>query len=178
MQKKPALLALFILIHLSFLAQMQIQSDDGEKAFDKEVFPLNRALLDAGVAALLTPEVPFTSGQQTIAARIKNFGTDILSSLTIEWKYNGDAQTPVNWAGSLAPGDTIDVDLGSILLLANQANEIIAWTSNPNNMTDTETFNDTSVVNNLYAGLSGIYTLGGGSADFNNFTEAVYGRGR
>lgn len=43
--------------------------------------------------------------------RIKNFGTEALTSCSLLVTYNGVAQAPVYWTGSLAPGDIQDVTL-------------------------------------------------------------------
>lgn len=129
--------------------------------------------LDLGLTAVLPPQTPFSSGQQTVAARLKNFGATEITSLTIEWKHNDTLQTAVNWTGQLSPGAELEIDLGSLDLTVNQAHEIHAWTVDPNGMTDPVNLNDTSSIKDLYAGLAGIYTLGGSSPDFNTFTEAA-----
>lgn len=130
-------------------------------------------VLDAGVVAVLPPEAPFSPGQQPILARIKNFGATTLTSLDIEWAHNGSPQTIVNWTGSLASGDTAVVNLGQLNLPVSQGNEIAAWSASPNGMADPVAFNDSSTVENVYAALSGTYTIGGASPDFASFTEAA-----
>ncbi|MEM9823357.1 MAG: right-handed parallel beta-helix repeat-containing protein, partial [Bacteroidota bacterium] len=130
-------------------------------------------MVDAGIVAILPPEVPFAAGDQDIFVRIKNFGSDTLTQLTLDWTYNDSTQASVGWLGSLASGDTLEVALGTINLSINQAHTFKAWTSNPNGAMDTYAINDTSLLEDLYAGLSGQYTIGGTDPDFVNFTEAA-----
>ncbi|MEO1263025.1 MAG: CARDB domain-containing protein [Bacteroidota bacterium] len=129
--------------------------------------------LDAGVILVVHPTVPFAAGTQSIAAVIKNFGTSPLTSLTVNWEHNDTLKTAVNWTGNLASGDTAVVNLGTLDLAIIQSHEIISWSSDPNGMADPLAINDTSSVENLYAALSGTYTLGGSSPDFMDFAEAT-----
>ena len=130
-------------------------------------------MTDAGVEAILSPTVPFAAGSQNVMASIKNFGSDALTSLTLNWSHNGTGQTAVNWTGSLATGDTAQVQLGSLTLPIKQSHDIAVWSSNPNGGTDLVSVNDTASVSALYAALSGVYTLGGASPDFTDFAEAA-----
>ncbi len=131
------------------------------------------AAVDAGVIALGVPEAPFAVGDQLVKATFKNFGTDTITTIVIDWELNGLAQAPINWTGMLASDDTLEVALDIVNFELAQAYNFKAWTSLPNTIADPAAVNDTSSINNIYAGLGGSYTLGGTTPDFANFTEAA-----
>jgi hypothetical protein len=82
-----------------------------------------------------------------VVADIRNYGTNQVTSATIDWEVNGVAQTPVSFTGVL---DTIgglgsavsSITLGNVLFSAGTY-DIKAWTSLPNGIVDTTNFNDT-----------------------------------
>lgn len=129
--------------------------------------------VDAGISQVLPPATPFAPGQQMVSAVLKNFGTDTLQSVVVFWAVNDTLQSPIPWAGNLLPGDSLGLDLGQGNFSINQAYNITAWTRLPNGMGDTVEANDSSSVDSIYAGLAGIYTIGGEGPDFNTFTEAA-----
>src|SRR5690606_36076602 len=71
-----------------------LNPDIGADEFDLPV-------LDAGITAI-SPAAPFAAGTNDVIAILRNFGSTILTSVTIGWKFDGVIQTPVNWNGSLA----------------------------------------------------------------------------
>jgi lysyl endopeptidase len=71
---------------------------------------------------------------------IKNFGTNTLTSATINWTFNGTSgSTP--WTGSLATGATDNVAVGPLTVQAG-ANTLNVYTSAPNGATDENPAND------------------------------------
>ena len=104
---------------------------------------------------------------------LKNNGTATLTSADIDWEVNGAAQTTFNWTGSLASGGVDTVSVGTNAFAAGTAYNLKAYASNPNGMADPQPVNDTIYADSLYTGLAGIYTIGGSSPDFTDFTEAV-----
>jgi parallel beta-helix repeat protein len=128
---------------------------------------------DAGAISIIIPVQPFAQGDYEIYAQIRNFGNDTLTSATIEWEINNTVQTSVGWTGNLISGDSINVLLDTINFVINQPYDFKAWTTNPNNGTDNITVNDTTNINDIYAALGGVYTIGGITPDFDNFTEAT-----
>ena len=128
---------------------------------------------DAGILAILNPAIPFLADTQQIVVRLRNYGVDTLKSASIKWTVNNITQTPFSWSGSLLSGDTTYVVIGNYLFKKDTLYAITSWTSQPNNLADGNTSNDTFSVGNLYPALSGLYTLGGSSPDYSSFTAAA-----
>ncbi|MES2733812.1 MAG: right-handed parallel beta-helix repeat-containing protein [Bacteroidota bacterium] len=128
---------------------------------------------DAGVLAVVLPTVPFAAGSQSIGATIKNYGAAALTSATIQWKVNNVTQTPISWTGNVATGITTSVALGSLSFAIDSAYVVTAWTSTINGGSDPVAANDTAKVANVYAGLSGTYTIGATGAHFKTMTRAI-----
>ena len=128
---------------------------------------------DAGIARIDSPSTPACNLGQNLYATLKNYGTDTLTTCTLNVSINGSNLAPLYWTGSLASGEEDSlVFLGIAPLLPGDS--ICAWTSIPNGVAEniTGAGNDTmcTIVN---LGLSGSYTIGGGSPDFTSFTDAV-----
>lgn len=128
---------------------------------------------DAGMLAVLVPAKPFLSDTQFVKVALKNFGANKLYSVDIEWEFNGVAQSSVSWNDSLVSGDSAHVLLARKFFNKDSSYSLKVWTSNPNGVSDSQNANDTISVENQYPALSGVYTIGGASPDFNTFTEAV-----
>lgn len=130
--------------------------------------------IDAGVVSVDQPVSPTHLQSQDAYVTIKNYGTSPLTSVAINWMNNGLLQPVHPWTGNLAANQTIQVNIGPFTpTLGN--NHIVAWTSNPNGVSDPMLFNDTaSVVINAFDPLCGLYTIGGINADFPTFADAVY----
>lgn len=129
---------------------------------------------DAGVMSVDNPVSPASIGLNNVEVTIRNFGTNDITSVDINWEFNGILQTPYNWSGTLTPG-TND---GPILLgsgnFINGSNHVKAWTSNPNAVADSYNMNDTTEIDILACNLfSGTYTVGGVTPDFNTISEAI-----
>jgi PKD repeat protein len=131
------------------------------------------AAVDAGIDAFISPTSPLTSTSMPVTVLLRNQGLNGLSSATINWQVNEIAQTPYNWTGSLASGASTEVTLNTHNFTGASIFNIDAWTSSPNGQPDPNRYNDTASVKNLVAALSGVYTIGGSSPDFKDFTEAV-----
>lgn len=129
---------------------------------------------DAGVTSLTTSTPPpFPPGNNTVQATIRNFGGNTITSVTVNWTVNGATQSPVTWTGSLPPGQTTTVNLGSFNFPQVGALQVQAWTSNPNGVTDPVPSNDYSRVYLFGAALSGTYTIGGSNPDFPTVVAAA-----
>jgi MAM domain, meprin/A5/mu/Secretion system C-terminal sorting domain/Right handed beta helix region len=130
---------------------------------------------DAGIASIDAPSSPGATGVQNIEVSLENGGSQSLTSADIYWEVGGIAQTTYNWAGTLPAGDTIhNLIIGTYNFLIGPAN-IKAWSSNPNTSLDTYPINDTASKSVMVCGggLSGTYTIGGSTPDYNTITEAV-----
>lgn len=129
--------------------------------------------VDAGAVSIDAPVSPTDLQPQNTMVSIQNFGTDPLTSVTINWTVNGQVQTSHNWSGNLAFGDVESVAIGSFTPDIGN-NEIVAWTSQPNGIADPMPYNDTTYATVLsYVPLNGVYTIGGTNPDFYTFNEAV-----
>lgn len=133
---------------------------------------------DAGISAILNPTYPMSAGAQNIVVKLKNFGSNTLTSATVSYKVNGGSAVSISWTGSLGACDTTTI----IFSGANQytfslgtAYTIKAYTSNPNGATDPVKTNDTTTFVGC-ASLNGVYTInpsGSGTSNFTSFTAAV-----
>ncbi|MCC5916905.1 MAG: T9SS type A sorting domain-containing protein [Cryomorphaceae bacterium] len=137
-----------------------------------------RAPNDAGVIALDSPRA-FCPGTHDVIASVRNFGTNIIDSVLVNWTLNGVAQTPFMLR---QPLDTVggfgfnirQVTLGSVTLLANQSANLSIWTSMPNGMMDTINFNDT-IHRTIRPSIEGTYTINSfaptAGTNFQNFSD-------
>ena len=123
------------------LDQMEITN-----TWDKEL-PLSFAPNDVGVISIDSPTV-FCPGSFDIYATIQNFGTNPVTTATVDWSVDGVLQSPATFNGTLdtlggAGTSTAQVLLGNFSFGTNNPYDIITWTSMPNGMADTVNFNDT-----------------------------------
>jgi hypothetical protein len=105
-------------------------------AYEATLFDIDAKLVDFDTTNLLT------NISSPVTVTLMNVGKDTLTSATIHWTFNGVAQTPYSWTGSLSTFATSIINLGNVTPLAGM-NHIVAWVSNPNNTTDSNTLNDT-----------------------------------
>ncbi|MBI5647106.1 MAG: hypothetical protein HY962_09225, partial [Ignavibacteriae bacterium] len=130
---------------------------------------------NAGVSALTSP-LDFCPGTYPVTATINNFGTNQITSCTINWSLNGTPQTPYSWTGLL---DTIDaasrqtsITLATLTFASATNYTFKVWTSNPNGVADTVTMNDT-LTTTRKASLSGTFTIGGTTPNYATFAAAA-----
>ncbi len=117
--------------------------------------------LDAGITALDAPNSPLTPGLQNVEVTIRNFGTNTLTSATIDWEVNGTPQTGFAWTGSLPVGASqSNVNIGQYNF-ALGTTDLKFWTTGPNGGVDGDNSNDTLFASGC-TGLSGTYTVGSG----------------
>ncbi|MFA6059958.1 MAG: PKD domain-containing protein [Taibaiella sp.] len=101
---------------------------------------------DAGVTALVSPLGTYCSSVKLVKVSIANSGITTINNVQVNWKLNGVLQTPVNFTGTLLPGNNTVVTLGNGLFMPSTPVEIKAWTSMPNGQPDGLPFNDTLVI--------------------------------
>jgi hypothetical protein len=130
---------------------------------------------DVGISSIDSP-FNFCAGNEDVIVTLKNFGTNQVTSATINWTLNGVPQTPYSWTGLL---DTLNFNTRQTqVTLANMSFQggvpytIAAWTSMPNGVQDTVTYNDSTIVTRQ-AAIAGTYTIGGASPDYPDFASAV-----
>ncbi len=100
---------------------------------------------DADILSLVSPAGNFDANtSQTMQVRVRNFGTNNLDSVTINWSINGVAQTPVRYypQPALAPGAEATVTLGNRSFAAFSFNTVSFSTSTPNGVADVNPSND------------------------------------
>ncbi|MDB4539281.1 M12 family metallo-peptidase [Saprospiraceae bacterium] len=98
---------------------------------------------DAGITAIVDPSGPICASSIVPSVDLQNFGTNTLSSVTINYSVDGGSNNVFNWTGSLASGSTVQVSLNSISY-ALGSHSFDCNTSNPNGSTDEDPLNDSS----------------------------------
>jgi PKD repeat protein len=128
---------------------------------------------DAGVTAFVNPVIPTCTFNDTVTVTLKNFGTDTLTSVNINYQLNVATPLSYFWTGSLAPQSTLDVYVGTAAYAAGD--NLFAWTSNPNGVVESSTgaYNDSTSILGLSTGLNGLYTIGGTTPDFPDIITAI-----
>ena len=114
-------------------------SSGGDNAFLASFF-INTYANDAGIAIM--PPV-MCAGKQPAKVMLENFGTNKLTSVTINWSLNGKLQSSVNWSGKLPKDSITAVSLGTITFTVGKIDTFKVWTSSPNGVLDSMPQNDT-----------------------------------
>lgn len=141
---------------------------------------------DASVTAILIPKIPVTPGPSDVKLVIKNAGVGDLTSVDVNYEFNGTIYTQV-FTTTIPQGESDTVEFNSTSgMFANDQRfvipsfgtfEIKAWTSNPNGLADKETSNDS--LSRIYCQpMHGTYTIdpaGSGPNNFASFEEAIGG---
>ena len=127
---------------------------------------------DAGISSISSPAINYCPGSNPISVVLTNFGSSSLTSATINWSVNGTTQTPYSWTGSISPGTTTTVSIGTYSFSLGTYN-LKVYSSSPNGSTDGDHFNDTIQKANLGVGMTGTYTIGGTSPNYTTFMGAV-----
>jgi hypothetical protein len=133
---------------------------------------------DAGIPQITNPTGGVTAGQAfNVEAKIKNYGSAILTKAAIKYSIDGGVPASYLWTGSLNQDSvSIPVVIGS-LNLAVGPHALKVWSELPNDSLDQNNINDTAYIN-FYAcanQLNGPYTIGGTGANFATFAEALVG---
>ncbi|NDA62932.1 MAG: hypothetical protein EBX50_12950, partial [Chitinophagia bacterium] len=125
---------------------------------------------DAGVSAILN--MPPCAGSSNVQVRISSYGTNTLTSASINWTVNGVLQSPFSWTGSIPQnGVSSPITLGTYTYAPATNYTVTAWTSSPNGSTDGNTTNDQSTVNTATA-MGGTYTIGS-TGNYTTFAAAI-----
>ena len=146
-------------------------SSDWFVDFDEPIVKFVPAIDDD--AGILTNLTSYCAGLQDIRTVVQNFGSNDITSLTVNWSWNGVTQTPVILDPTLfVPGQAGVVTLGQQTLIQGVRDTLEVWTSLPNGMPDGNPSNDAQS-SFVSPGMQGSYTIGGASPDFATFGEAV-----
>lgn len=98
---------------------------------------------DASISTIVEPSSGVCAGTYSVKAVIRNLGNNSLTSASVGWDLNGNAQTGISWTGTLSnrQGDTLT--LGTLNLKGGATPVIRAWTTSPNGKKDGFPANDT-----------------------------------
>jgi len=129
---------------------------------------------DAGINAIVSPEIPLINGTAEVWVLLQNQGTNALSDVIINWQVNTDLQTPFSWSENLAAGANAKINIGEYDFQDGKSYIIKAWTSQPNNTSDCNNINDTISSRELAGPLCGTYTIGGDNPDFETFFQVAH----
>jgi hypothetical protein len=133
----------------------------------------NIPVFDAAITSIQTPLgfCPTTAGATNIFVTLQNVAATTLTSAKIRFAIDGVVQTTYNWSGSLTQGQSQSgINIGSYTFLPSNTS-IKVWVFDPNNVPDENNTNDT-FTSPLQSMLSGVYTIGGITPDYINFTQA------
>lgn len=98
---------------------------------------------DIGITAILSPIGTNCSGGTEASVTLANFGGNTLTSATIFYNVDGVGSNTYNWTGSLSPGASTTVVLGTINPSGGN-HTFYAWTGSPNGGTDENAANNQS----------------------------------
>ncbi len=129
---------------------------------------------DAGIIELLGWNPNAMAGDTlTIQAIIANCGNNPISSMDIDWEFNGIAQPTINY-NSLLPVDEIDTITLGVITYIPKVNNLSVWITSVNNGIDSLNTNDSlSISNYICAGsLSGIVEIGP-TREFTTINDAL-----
>ncbi|MDP1727562.1 MAG: T9SS type A sorting domain-containing protein [Bacteroidota bacterium] len=130
---------------------------------------------DLSVEMLLTPVYPMSAGLQNVVARVRNTGSNAVSSFTLSYKVNSGAAVNMSWMGTLNPCDTITLSFSGsnqLNLPATGIHILKVYSQNPNGTSDANKLNDT-ITRSIGLPLNGIYTVGIAPSDFTTIRNAV-----
>ncbi len=132
---------------------------------------------DIGVTSFVSPVPNSCPGSYNIQVNVENYGTTQVDTFTVNWSLNGNLQTPLNVYQLLdttggAGANNLVVNLSTQNFTFGQNYNLVAWTSNPNNLTDSQSVND-SFSTTYSPALTGTYTVGGANPNFANLSSAL-----
>lgn len=96
---------------------------------------------DAGIISVIAPTGQYCSENFTPEVTLRNYGSNAITSVTINYDVNGGANNTFNWTGNLAPGASTDVTLSAMTTTGGN-HTFNASTSSPNGSTDPDASND------------------------------------
>lgn len=117
----------------------------------------------------------YCAGNNAISATVRNLGSNLVNSLTLNWSIDNVTQTPVaitqllDTIGGLGSIEAL-LPLGNINMLSKGSYDIKIWSSLPNGNTDGNPSNDT-IYSTIYTAMSGSYTINPSGSGLNNFTS-------
>lgn len=101
--------------------------------------------LDAGIIEVVNPSSVVCGNTFTPQVLLRNFGTNTLNSVVINYEWNGTPNV-FNWTGTLTQGQSVAVNLPN-QIAPNGSYTFTASTSNPNGGTDQNASNNQTTAN-------------------------------
>jgi CubicO group peptidase (beta-lactamase class C family) len=98
---------------------------------------------DAGIRSILSPWDNGCSASITPSVSLRNYGSNLLSSVDIHYKIDGGAPAVFNWTGMIGTNGQVAVTLPTIVA-TNGSHVFTCYTSAPNGATEGYTYNDTA----------------------------------
>ena len=139
---------------------------------DYEVVISAGLAVDAGISSIASPTLPTCSlANLPVQVVVRNYGTDPLTSVDVNWSVAGVPQTTYSWTGTLAPYTDTLLTIGTYSF--SNGNNLVVSTANPNMTTEAPAgaFNDQqSLV--VQSGLAGVMTIGP-TGNYMTFADAV-----
>lgn len=101
------------------------------------------AALDAGINSIVSPAGQACNTTFTPIVKLQNYGATTLTSCTISYRIDNNANQTYNWSGSLASASTVNVTL-PIMTTTAGTHTFTSFSSSPNSSTDGNAGNDQS----------------------------------
>lgn len=101
---------------------------------------------DAGITAVISPAGVSCNTTYTPVVKLTNFGSQALTSCTINYNIDGVGSSTFAWTGNIASGAFANITLPQVIATSG-AHEFYAWSSNPNGQNDENSSNNQSTSN-------------------------------
>jgi hypothetical protein len=139
---------------------------------------VNSGLLhdDMGINAIISGNSAVMANQNiNLVVNVKNHGNDTINAGQIQWSIDGVSQSIVPITASISPNSISQNYQIGILNLNSGTHNLKIWTSFPNGVEDFNYQNDTLSQQIIVCSgvLSGSYTIGGTSPDYQTLGQAV-----
>jgi hypothetical protein len=132
---------------------------------------------DIGITQITSQTLPHSTGSQNIVAILRNFGSNSITSASIQYTVNGGSPVIQAWTGSLAACGTTTITFsgGQQFNFATGLSTIVVSSSLPNGVSDVNASNNstTKIVHTPLSGTYWINNTGSGIVDFASFTAAA-----
>jgi len=138
---------------------------------------INASTNDIGVLSITSPSGQVSPGLQDVIVRLKNFGTNTITSAQVSFVHNNGTPNTISWSGTLLPCGEVDVVFtgANQINIVSGINNISAYTSNPGGVADNYPANDMAQAQ-VCPAMSGAFTIdpsSNASNNFKSFTAAV-----
>jgi hypothetical protein len=107
-------------------------------------------ITDCGITGIASPQDTICNSVQPVKAVLKNFGPYPLTSASIHWVINSQAQPTLAWNGNIPVNGTDTITLGSFQFVHNTPYNILVFSAMPNYAADTASWNDSITKTNLF----------------------------